>query len=195
MWLLYQENGYKPNNFESHNFLSARIKHIAITKCDLFFLYRNAKEIPFYHFCNIKLCAKHEITYEFHLHCWDHVCKVNEWCLVDYFHRGFRVSTEIMVYDYCTKCRTISAHSELIWTIILARSVKLSFTNIWFLCLNFVGCKPFLESKRIPFASSLETSASFYVFNWLYFVQCPTSFSSIYHLCLYVYFCMLFYLT
>ena len=121
--------------------------------------------LPFY-----QLCTKHEITFEFHLYYWDHVCKVNEWCLVDYFHCEFRVSTEIMAYDCCTKCRMLSAHSELIWTIILTWSIKLNFTNIWFLCSNFVGCEPFLESKGIPFASSLESSAGFYVFSWLYFI-------------------------
>ena len=29
-------------------------------------------------------------TCEFNLHCWDHVCKVSEWCLVDCFNREFR---------------------------------------------------------------------------------------------------------
>ena len=28
-----------------------------------------------------------------HLYCLDHVCKVNEWCLVGCFHREFRIST------------------------------------------------------------------------------------------------------
>ena len=37
-----------------------RIKHIAISKCDLFFHYRDAKEISFYDFCDKKLCARHE---------------------------------------------------------------------------------------------------------------------------------------
>ena len=32
-----------------------------------------------------------ENTRELHLYCWDHVCKVNEWCSVDCFHREFRV--------------------------------------------------------------------------------------------------------
>ena len=38
---------------------------------------------------------------KFHLFCWDHVCKVNEWYLVDCFHREFRVSTQIMVRAAC----------------------------------------------------------------------------------------------
>ena len=34
---------------------------------------------------------------------------VNEWCLVDCFHREFRVSTQIMVRDYCiAKCKKFS---------------------------------------------------------------------------------------
>ena len=62
----------------------------------------NAKEISFYYFRDTKLCAKHEcvcffffsltlklftlvfpafrLTREFHLYCWNHVFKVNEWC-------------------------------------------------------------------------------------------------------------------
>ena len=49
-------------------------------KCDLFFHYRDTKEISFYYFRDIKVCGKHEKnTHEFHLYCWDdHVCKVNE---------------------------------------------------------------------------------------------------------------------
>ena len=70
--------------------------HIAIAKCDLFFSYCHAKEISFYYFRDIKLCAKHEKACEFHLYCSDHVCKVNEWCLVDCFHRKFRVSTQLL---------------------------------------------------------------------------------------------------
>ena len=31
-----------------------------------------------------------------HLYCWDHDCNVNEWSLVDCFHRKFMVSTQIM---------------------------------------------------------------------------------------------------
>ena len=54
----------------------------------------------------IQNCAKHKKTCECHLYCWDHVCKVNEQCLVDYFHSKFRVSTPIKVCDYCiAKCK------------------------------------------------------------------------------------------
>ena len=40
------------------------------------------------------------LTCQFHLYCWDHVCKVNEWWLVDCFHREFRVSIKIMVCNF-----------------------------------------------------------------------------------------------
>ena len=40
-----------------------------------------------YYFRITKLYAKHEKKHEFHLSCWDHVCKLIEWCLVDCFHR------------------------------------------------------------------------------------------------------------
>ena len=57
----------------------------------------------------INLCAKHEKTCEFHSYCWDHVCQVNEWCLVECFHHKFRVSTQIMVHNYCiTKYKMFS---------------------------------------------------------------------------------------
>ena len=89
------------------------LKLIAIAKCDVFFHYRGAKEIPFYYFCDTKLCAKHacfcffflifyskiitldspvvRLTREFFLYCWDHVSKVNKWCLIDCFHHQFKV--------------------------------------------------------------------------------------------------------
>ena len=107
-------------------------------------------------------------------------------------------------------------------------SLKISFTNIWELCWNFVNCESFLESNSpdilavcetnlddsidygnfsvkgylfliwkhftthmhgltvsvkegLSFAwdLSLDNSADFDVFNWLYFTQCLSSFSSI----------------
>ena len=89
--------------------IRVRIKCIAIAKSSLFFLYRNAKEIPFYYFRNTKLCKTRKNTCEFHLYCWDHVCKVNEWCLLHCFHHKFMVSTKIKVHDYCsTKCKKFS---------------------------------------------------------------------------------------
>ena len=74
-------------------------KRIAIAKWDLFFHYRDVKEISFYYFCNTKCCAKHEKTGEFYLYWWDHVCKVNDWCSGGCFHRELRVST--LVREYC----------------------------------------------------------------------------------------------
>ena len=57
-------------------------------------------------FTDTKLGAKHKKTCEFHLCYWDHVCQVNEWCLVDCFHCEFKVSTQIIVCNYCTaKCK------------------------------------------------------------------------------------------
>ena len=38
-------------------------------------------------------------TCEFHLYFWDHVCQLNELCLVDCFHCKFRISSSIMVRD------------------------------------------------------------------------------------------------
>ena len=36
------------------------IKHIEITKCDLFFHCPNAQETSFYYFCDTQFCAKHK---------------------------------------------------------------------------------------------------------------------------------------
>ena len=45
---------------------------------------------------------------EFHLYCWDHVCKVNEWCLVDCFHRKFWAFTQKVIRDcYIAKCKNV----------------------------------------------------------------------------------------
>ena len=41
-------------------------KRIAIAKCDLFFHYRDSKEISFYYFRDNKVCAKHKKIREFH---------------------------------------------------------------------------------------------------------------------------------
>ena len=65
-------------------------------------------------FSDTKLCAKHKKknTCKYHLYCWDHVFKENEWCLVDY-HK-LRVSTQIMVRNCCLrKCRMFSACGRL----------------------------------------------------------------------------------
>ena len=44
-------------------------KRIAVVKCDLFFHYRDSKELLFYYFRDTKLGAKHKKTREFHLYC------------------------------------------------------------------------------------------------------------------------------
>ena len=91
-----------------------QIKGIAITKCHLLSHYRDTKEISYY-FLYTKLCAKLEKTCETHLYCWDYVCKVNKWCLVDCFHREFRVAIQIMARDCCiAKCQTFSVCGRLL---------------------------------------------------------------------------------
>ena len=75
----------------------------------------DAKEISLYYFHDTKLCAKLEKAHE---NCWDHVCKVNEWCLVDCLHCEFKVSSQIMVRDYCiAKCKRFSASGGLLMTL------------------------------------------------------------------------------
>ena len=92
-----------------------QIKGIAITRCHLLSHYRDTKEISYYYFFNTKLCAKREKTCETHLYCWDYVCKVNKWCLVDCFHREFRVSIQIMARDSCiAKCQIFSVCGRLL---------------------------------------------------------------------------------
>ena len=64
--------------------------------------YCDAKEFSFYYFRGTKLC-------------WDHVCNVNEWCLVDCFHCKLRVSTQVMVHNYLiAKCKKFSACGVLL---------------------------------------------------------------------------------
>ena len=72
--------------------------------------------------------AKKKKKCEFHLYCWDHVCKVNELCLVGCFHRKCRVSTQIMVHNYCIKmiCKNFSTCDRLLmkgWTIFVGFKV------------------------------------------------------------------------
>ena len=99
-------------------------------------------------------------------------------------------------------------------------SPKCSFMNIWDLCLNFVECGSFLEGlpsinlkgfyysytwscslregrTSFPKGLTLENSAILtYVFHWLYFTQCLTSFTSTDCLLrLYARFFILFHLT
>ena len=64
-------------------------------------------------------------TRKFHLYCWDHVCKVHEWCLFDSSHIQFRISTQKTVHNYCiAKCKTFSTCSRLLMAF---RAVFLQF--------------------------------------------------------------------
>ena len=55
------------------------------------------------------LCKTWKNLHEFHLYCWDHVRKVNQWCLVECFYHKIRVSTKKIVCDYyITKCKMFS---------------------------------------------------------------------------------------
>ena len=59
------------------------------------------------------LCKTEKNACKFHLCCWNHVCKVNELCLGNCFHRKFRVSTKIMVCNYCiANCRKYPVCSQ-----------------------------------------------------------------------------------
>ena len=92
---------------------------ITIVKCDLFFHYLDAKAGSFYCFYDTKPFGKQKSTCEFHLCCWDHVCKVNEWCLVDCFYPEFRDSTQVMVHDYCiVKCKMFSICGRLLMALL-----------------------------------------------------------------------------
>ena len=83
--------------------------------CAPFFHYCDAKEISFYFFRDTKLCTKHKKTPEFHLYCWNHVCKVNKLRTVDCFHREYRVFIPIIVRDLCiVKCKKFSARGGLL---------------------------------------------------------------------------------
>ena len=77
-------------------------------------------------------------------------------------------------------------------------SLKLSFTNICGLHSNFVDCESSLESNSPGIFALCEKTLRIltYVFDWLYFTQCLTSFSSIDHLLqLCAQFLILFHLT
>ena len=77
-------------------------------KCDLFCNYRDAKEISLLFLQYKPLCRICKNTCEFHLYCWDHVCKVNEWCLGDCFHVEFRASSQALLHNYCIrKCKKL----------------------------------------------------------------------------------------
>ena len=77
------------------------------------------------------LCKTWKNLHEFHLYYWDHVCKVNQWCLVDCFYHKFRVSTKKIVCDYCiAKCKKFST----CWGYLMALWVI--FFAIQYMCIN-----------------------------------------------------------
>ena len=82
------------------------MKRIAITKCDIFFIIAIPKKSDFAIFAiqNFVQNTKKQTWISFMF--WDHISKVNEWCLVDCFHHEFRLSIQIMVYDdFIAKCK------------------------------------------------------------------------------------------
>ena len=102
--------------------IRVRIKRIAIAKCDLFFHYRDATKNLILLFSRYRTLCKHKKNArEFHLYCWNHVCKVSEWCLVDFFHCEVKVSTQILVHDICiAKYKKFSAYGGVpmaLWAI------------------------------------------------------------------------------
>ena len=70
-----------------------QIKCITMAKCDLFFHYRNAKDISFHYLQNFVQNKKTHVNCIYIVG----IMKINEWCLIDCFHHEFRVSTQIMV--------------------------------------------------------------------------------------------------
>ena len=107
-----------------------------------FFHYCDVKETSFYYFCNTKLCAKYKKKNicEFYLFCWNHVCKVSEWCLVDFFHFEFMNSTQIMVHGYyMAKCKKFSACSRLLMVFLTFFLWFRLYMVIWTLYRRFCG--------------------------------------------------------
>ena len=91
------------------------------------------------------LCKTRKNTCEFHLYCWDHVCKVNKWCFVDCF------------VDFCIgKCKTFSTCGRLlmclqvIFFVIQNIYVNLNHSLLSVnqnFCLKF--CKTIPEHKKV----------------------------------------------
>lgn len=108
----------------------------------------------------ITLCKTWKNTPEFHLHCWDHVCKVNELCLVEHFHRKFRISTQIMVHEYCIrKCKKCSVYYRLLITL---QAIFLVIQNVYInsspgLSISF-GCANKFHKETFPLSISKNTS-------------------------------------
>ena len=62
--------------------------------------------MSFYYFGNKKLCAKHEKTREFHLYCWDHVCKVEQEIAKELFQWEYRRQEEEITRENVTFSKT-----------------------------------------------------------------------------------------
>ena len=125
--------------------IRVRIKRITIAKCNLFFDYRDTKEILLYYFCNTKLCAKHKKRHLNSIYTAGimfirqidgvqvtvSMVNLDRWCLVDCFHGEFGVSTQIKVSNYCiSKCKMFSTCDGLLvalWAIFLRFKI---FTSI-----------------------------------------------------------------
>ena len=110
--MLYRNNNLNKNWFKFTCLVDIRvqIKHIVITKCNLFFCYRDAKEISFYYFCNknvVQIMKKYT---------WIPFILLGSClCLVECVHLEFRVSTQIMVCNYCiVKCKKFSTCGRLL---------------------------------------------------------------------------------
>ena len=114
-------------------------KRIAIAKCNLFFSLSWFQRSLILLFLRSKtLCNR---ACELHLYCWDHVSQVNEWCLVDCFHRKFRVSTQTMVCDYCiAKCKMFSACSVLL--------MALQAIFLWFKIFSLIKTLEYDKKKN-----------------------------------------------
>ena len=83
------------------------------------------------------LCKTLINTHEFHLYCWNHVCKLNKRRLVDCFHHKFRVYTQIIVCNYCIAiCKEFPPYQKplmALWTNFLWLKIqkpsKFKFSN------------------------------------------------------------------
>ena len=86
--------------------------------------------------------------------------KLNEWCLVDYFHHKFRVFTQIIVHKYCiTKFKKFSTYGrffnsilEHFWQFKIIMLIWTLDTSSSFLFFKI--------SQRVPFSSSNSLAKS-----------------------------------
>ena len=94
---------------------------------------------------------------EFHLYCWDHICKVNEWCLVDCFHREFRVSTyAIIVQSNLYKATTLGTTQK--WSSwaggrLIEHLYKMTTNQMWSFLAGFKFFSPTLIFARIKISN------------------------------------------